>query len=76
MSDSDVTIIQFVKGQDAGGATRAGLTAAQRTGQACLVCQGTEDLNKHVGWVDGVIVKVHTWHLENYRLGEILPPSP
>jgi len=74
MSDNEVTTIQIIKGQDAGGARRAGLSTAQRTGQACVVCQGTEDLNQHIGWVDGVSVKVHSWHLENYRLGETLPP--
>ena len=47
-----MTVIQVVKGEDNGGARRQ-LTEAQRTGQACLVCHGTEDLNRGVGWVDG-----------------------
>lgn len=68
----ELTIIQIVKGDDAGGAERV-LNDAQRAGQACVVCQGTEDLGQEVGWVDGVSVKVHSWHLENYRLGQTLP---
>ena len=72
--DDDVTIIQLSRDRDIGGARRRGLTEAQRTGQACLVCQGSDDLNRGVGWVDDIRVKVHSWHLENYRLGETLPP--
>lgn len=49
MSDNDVTTIQIIKGQDAGGARRSGLTPAQLTGRACVVCQGTENLNQHIG---------------------------
>ena len=71
----DVTIIEIIKGTKNGGARRAGLTAAQKRGEACLVCQGTEELNKGVGWVDGVRVKVHTWHLGEYQLGETVPPE-
>ena len=73
--DDDVTIIQVVRGDDTGGARRRGLTQAQRTGQACLVCQGSDDLNRGVGWVDNVRVKVHSWHVEEYRLGETISPD-
>lgn len=51
------------------------LTAARRAGQACAVCEGTDDVTKHVGWLDGVSIKVHTYHLENYRYGERIPPE-
>jgi hypothetical protein len=73
MSD-ELTIIQVVKGSDIGGARRR-LNDAQRAGRACVVCQGTEGLNHEVGWVDGVSIRVHSWHHENYRLGETLPPA-
>jgi hypothetical protein len=69
-----LTTIQFVQGQDAGGAQRV-LNDAQRAGRECLVCRGTENLNEPVGWVDGVNVRVHSWHLEHYRMGETLPPN-
>jgi len=71
----DVTIIEIIKGDQNCGSRRKGLTDAQKRGEACLVCQGTEDLNKGVGWVDGVRVKVHTWHLGDYQLGETIPPK-
>jgi hypothetical protein len=67
-----VSIIQFVKGDDAGGAQRL-LNDAQRNGKACVVCQGTDNLDKHVGWIDGISIRVHSHHLENYRHGETLP---
>jgi hypothetical protein len=70
---SEVTVIQVVKGDDNSG-TRRHLNDAQRAGQACVVFQGTENLTRHVGWVDGVSIRVHSYHLENYRLGETLPP--
>jgi hypothetical protein len=70
---SEVTVIQVVKGDDNSG-TRRPLNQTQRAGRACVVCQGTEDLSRHVGWVDGVSIRVHSYHLENYRLGETLPP--
>jgi hypothetical protein len=73
--DDDVTIIQIIKGTDGGGARRRGLTEAQRTGRACLVCQGTDDLNRGVGWVNDIRVKVHSWHLGEYQLGETIPPK-
>ena len=73
--DDDETIIQIVRGSDNGGSRRRGLTEAQRTGQACLVCQGTDNLNKGVGWVDGIRVKVHSWHLGEYQLRETIPPK-
>jgi hypothetical protein len=75
MSESRLTLIQVVKGDDAGGVVREGLSEAQRTGRACLVCQGTDDVSRHVGWVDGVSVRVHTYHLEQYQHGETLRPG-
>ena len=69
------TIIQIVQGDDTGAMRRAGLTTAQRGGRACLACGETDDVTRHVGWVDGVSVKVHTYHLEHYRLGQRLRPG-
>ena len=70
----EVTVIEIVRGDQASGARRAGLTQAQKTGQACLVCQGRDNLSREVGWVNGVRVRVHSYHLINYQLGETLPP--
>ena len=75
MAESPLTIIQVVRGDDNGATRRTGLTDAQRAGQACLACGGTDDVTRHVGWVDGVSVKVHTYHLEQFRLGEVLRPG-
>jgi hypothetical protein len=44
MADDDVTLIQMVKGSDGGAARRRGLSDAQRSGLACLVCRGPESL--------------------------------
>jgi hypothetical protein len=65
----------MVKGTSA-TTRRHGLTEAQRTGQACLVCQGTDDLTTDVGWVGDVQVKVHSYHLGQYQLGKTIPPTP
>ncbi len=70
--DEEPTIIQIVKGDDNSGARRFGLTEAQKAGLACLVCRGTDDVTKHVGWIGDVSVKVHTYHLINYQHGETL----
>ena len=69
-----MTLIQFLKGDNNSAVRRTGLSEAQRTGQACLVCSGTEDLNTRVGWVEGVEVRVHSYHLGHYQLGETIPP--
>jgi hypothetical protein len=73
--DEDMTEIAMVKGTGS-GTRRYGLTEAQRTGRACLVCQGTEDLTTDVGWVGDVQVKVHSYHLGQYQLGKTIPPTP
>ena len=71
MSEDMVTVIQMVRGSDAGAARRQGLTEAQRAGLACLTCGGAENLTVAVGWVDGDHqVKVHSHHLENWRVGQ------
>ena len=69
MANEDVTVIQMVEGSDAGGVRRTGLSEAQRAGQACLVCGGSENLTAGVGYVDGVRVKVHSYHVEQWRSG-------
>ena len=75
MAESSLTSIQVVQGDDNGARRRTGLTDAQRAGRACLVCGDTDDVTRHVGWVDGVSIQVHRYHLEHYRLGEMLRPG-
>ena len=75
MSEEAVTVIQIIKGDDNSGARRTGLTSEQRAGRACLVCGGTQDINTEVGWVDGNPVRVHSWHLGHYQLGETIQPK-
>jgi hypothetical protein len=75
MSDDAVTIIQIIKGDYNSGARRAGLNGEQRAGRACLVCGGTQDINTEVGWVDDNPVRVHSFRLGHYQLGETLPSN-
>jgi hypothetical protein len=68
---------QLAEGLVGGGEWRTG-TAPNRSaaaGEACLVCQGTDNLNKGIGWVSDIRVKVHSWHLEEYQLRETIPPK-
>jgi hypothetical protein len=74
MNEDDVTIIRIVKGDYNSGARRTGLSGEQRAGRACLVCGGTQDINTEVGWVDDNPVRVHSFHLGHYQLGETAPP--
>ena len=69
----ELTVIELVKGDQNSGSRRYGLTEAQKAGLACLVCQGTDNLTKEVGWVNDIRVRVHTYHLGNYQLGETIP---
>jgi hypothetical protein len=61
---------------DAGSARPLfGLTDAQeKTGDACLVC-GEPDPNTDVGWINDDHVRVHSHHLESYRLGRFTAPG-
>jgi len=70
----DVTVIEIIKGDRNSGAVRTGLTEAQKAGEACLVCQGTEGITKSVGWVGENRVRVHPYHLINYQHNETIPP--
>ena len=68
--DEDVTMVQLVRGSPGGAVARRSLTDAQRRGIACLVCGGVDEVNTHVGYVDDVSVKVHSYHVEKWRMGE------
>ena len=75
MSESSLTIIQVVRGDDNSATRRPASPTRSGPGEACLACGGTDDVTRHVGWVDGVSVRVHTYHLEQFRLGETLQPG-
>lgn len=68
----EVTLIQMVPGSDSGAARRTGLNEEQRAGDACLVCGGTHNLGVDVGWVEGRAVRVHSHHVEAWRMGRTL----
>jgi hypothetical protein len=70
IEEDEVTLVQIIRGSDSGAARRRNLSDAQKGGEACLVCRGTEGLNTNVGWVDDVPVKVHSYHVEQSRSGE------
>jgi hypothetical protein len=64
-----VVVIQVVQGSDAGGVPRAGLTEAQRTGRACLMCFRDDRPTVPVGWIEGRAVYVHTFCVSAWRFG-------
>jgi hypothetical protein len=69
MGGQDVVVIQVVKGSDAGGVRRAGLTEAQRTGRACVMCFRTDAPTVPVGWIDDQTVLVHSFCVSAWRFG-------
>jgi hypothetical protein len=74
MIESEVTLIQMVRGSDVGAAQRSGLSASQIAGLACLTCAGSDNLGVAVGWINGEHqVQVHSYHLEDWRSGQ---PDP
>jgi hypothetical protein len=72
MTSEDVTIVQTVRGHDGGGSRRTGLTEAQKTGQACVHCGGTDapDAMEHLGYVNGNRVKIHAQCVGRWRHGD------
>jgi hypothetical protein len=71
VTSDDITVIQIVRGSDGGAKRLAGLTEAQRTGHACIVCGGAEDATEHIGYVEGVSVKVHMHCAAQWRYGAV-----
>jgi hypothetical protein len=70
VTSDNITVIQIVKGS-AGGAKRvAGLSEAQKAGQACIICAGAENVTEHIGYVDGTSVKVHSHCAAQWRYGK------
>ena len=69
-SDRSATLVQIINGSDAGARAISGLTDDHREGRACLYCGGTEDVTASAGYVDGIQVKVHSYHQEPWRMGE------
>jgi hypothetical protein len=68
-TSDDITVIQIVKGSDGGAKALAGLTEAQKTGHACIVCAGVGDVTEHIGYIDGTSVKVHMRCAAQWRYG-------
>jgi len=67
----DITVIQIVMGSDGGAKRLASLSVAQKAGDACIVCAGTGDVTEHIGYVDGVSVKVHMHCAAQWRYGAL-----
>jgi hypothetical protein len=74
MTSEDITLVQKAKGHDAGARPCRGLTEAQKTGHACIVC-GQPDATEHLGYVAGTSVKIHKQCVEPWRNGEGPPRS-
>jgi hypothetical protein len=71
VTSDNITVIQIVKGSDGGAKMLAGLTEAQKSGRACIVCAGTGDVTEHIGYVDGTSVKVHMRCAAQWRYGPL-----
>jgi hypothetical protein len=69
MTSEDITVIQIVKGSDGGAKWLSGLSAAQKAGDACIVCGAEGDVTEHIGYVDGRSVKVHMRCAAQWRYG-------
>ncbi len=69
VDDAALTIVQLVRGHHASGVPVYGLGAAQRAGEACLICAGSGVLVP-VGWIAGQArASVHSWCVEDWRHG-------
>jgi len=69
VASDDITYIQIVPGDTASARPRTGLSEAQKTGQACIVC-GFPGAPEHLGYVNGISVKIHTQCAGRWRHGD------